>query len=131
LENNPLPAFLSIESFPLDRSVDPSLPASDLPYAEFGVECSDTRPDTETDRSVYLDRLVEEKMEESDELSRRFAGSIIHTCGVWPKSWRAGKRFMGPWNSKLKNEVVMISVTVSVLYCRGRIQSRNVLTNTF
>jgi hypothetical protein len=108
--SNPLPAFLSVESF-TTHSSNGSLPGSTLPFAEFGVECSDTLP-YNTNPAKAKRYLAGEKMGDVDEQSKHFGGLIAHTCSAWPRSRREKEGFRGPWGVELANEIIIISVTV-------------------
>ncbi|ORY25454.1 hypothetical protein BCR39DRAFT_544153 [Naematelia encephala] len=114
ISGDPIPAFLSVEEFPSFPNSSHDAPASTLPFAEFGVECSDTLRHgngVPTERSELVRLLAQEKMYEVDKLSTHFGGVNTHPCGVWPVSKREKKSFRGPWNHTLANEIIIIGIT--------------------
>lgn len=88
-----------------------------MPYAELGVECSDTLRDYDgesTSLSEVSAKLAAEKILESRDTSPHFGELNAGVCGVWPRSQRYKESFHGPWwNHSLSNDVLIITNAVS------------------
>lgn len=88
-------------------------PRADL--ARSGVSCNDNAPFDAPDPADVIDEL----MGVFNEVSR-LVFSVVTTepdagCQYWPVD--PPERFEGPWNCTLRNPILVLSNTVSRLYC--------------